>query len=137
MTPRSTTSRSATWLAAAFATALTLGAMPVPAAAQSGASPVVQVTAKGSVEHVVGQLRKMVASKGMMVMGELLFSADPGVGVAVPVRINVFRDAQGKTVVSYVPPSVLLRGFHNGKIDQVAQMLDDNLHSMVRMLGGM
>jgi len=156
--------RSAVWLAA-IGTALSVAAIPAPASAQSATSPVVQVTAKGSVTEVVGQLRKMVASKGMMVMGELhqgkvigmtglqvesetifvgnpqvgktLFGADPGVGVAVPVRVNVFRNAQGATVVSYVPPSEILKGFHNPQIDQVAQMLDATLHGMVGMLGGM
>ena len=164
MTPRFAISRPAMWLTAA-GTALVLGALPASAVAQSDTSPVVQVTAKGSVTQVVDQLRKMVASKGMMVMGELhqgkvigmtgltvesetifvgnpqvgkkLFAADPGVGIAVPVRINVFRNAQGATVVSYVPPSLILKGFHNPQVDQVAQMLDDTLLGMVGMLGGM
>jgi uncharacterized protein (DUF302 family) len=144
---------------------LALLAAPALAYAQNAGSPVVQVKAKGSVTQVLDQLKKMVASNGMMVMGELhqgkvigmtglklesetifvgnpqvgkeLFSADPGVGVAVPVRINVFQDAQGGTVVSYVPPSELLKAFHNPKVDQVAQMLDQKLHNLTGMLGGM
>ncbi|HVA57789.1 MAG TPA: DUF302 domain-containing protein [Gemmatimonadaceae bacterium] len=150
---------------AGMAAALMLVAAPAVASAQSAGSPVVQVKAKGSVDQVLGQVKKMVASNGMMVMGELhqgkvigmtglklesetifvgsptvgkeLFNADPGVGVAVPVRINVFQDAQGGTVVSYVPPSEILKSFHNAKIDQIAQMLDGKLHNMMGMLGGM
>ena len=163
MTRHHIPTRPAAWLTALGA-ALILGALPQAAAAQSATSPVVQVTANGSVDQVVEQLRKMVASNGMMVMGELhqgkvigmtglkiesetifvgnpevgkqLFGADPGVGVAVPVRINVFRNTQGATVVSYLPPSELLKGFHNQQIDQVAQMLDGKLHDMLGMLGG-
>lgn len=132
-------------------------------AAQNVGSPVVQVTAHGTVDQVLDQIRKMVASNGMMVMGELhqgkviamtglhlqsetifignpqvgkrLFSADAGVGVAVPIRLNVFQNAQGETVVSYVPPSEILKSFHNPRIDQVAQMLDGKLHGIVTMLG--
>jgi len=142
-----------------------IATLPALAAAQGAGSPIVQVKAKGSVEQVLGQIKKMVASNGMMVMGELhqgkvigmtglkvesetifvgnptvgkqLFSADPGVGIAVPVRINIFQNAQGGTVVSYVPPSVLLKAFNNPKIDMVAQMLDGKLQKMFGMLGGM
>jgi len=148
-----------------LAAAMALVATPARANAQSAGSPVVQVKAHGSVNQVLAQLKKMVASNGMMVMGELhqgkvigmtglklesetifvgspqvgkqLFSADPGVGVAVPIRINVFQDAQGGTVVSYVPPSETLKAFHNAKVDQVAQMLDGKLHNLTGMLGGM
>ncbi len=151
--------------ALALATALMLAAVPGRASAQTGDAPVVQVHAKGSVPHVLSQLKKMVASNGMMVMGQLhqgkviamtglkvqsetifvgnpevgkqLFSANPGVGVAVPIRINVYRDAQGGTMVSYVPPSELLASLHNPKVDKVAQMLDGKLHKLTGMLGGM
>ena len=163
MTPRFAITRPAMWLTAA-GTALVLGALPASAVAQSDTSPVVQVTAKGTVTQVVDQLRKMVASKGMMVMGELhqgkvigmtglqvesetifvgnpqvgkqLFAADPGVGLVVPIRVNVFQDAQGGSVVSYVPPSTILGDLHNPKVTMVAQMLDGKLHSLVGMLGG-
>ena len=151
--------------------AMTLAALaaltvaPGAARAQSAGTPVVQVKAKGTVPQVLDRLKKMIASNGMMVMGELhqgkviamtglkvnsesifvgnpqvgkqLFSADPGVGIAVPVRINVYQDAQGGTVVSYVPPTELLNGFHNAKVDQVAQMLDGKLKKLTSMLGGM
>ncbi|MDE3173816.1 MAG: DUF302 domain-containing protein [Gemmatimonadota bacterium] len=151
--------------AVALAAALLVAAAPASAAAQAGEPTVVQVKAKGSVPQVLDQLKKMIASNGMMVMGELhqgkviamtglkvesetifvgnpnvgkeLFGADPGVGIAVPVRINVYQDTQGHTVVSYVPPSELLKSFHNAKVDQVAQMLDGKLHNLTGMLGGM
>jgi uncharacterized protein (DUF302 family) len=149
----------------ALMTGLMLAVAPGRALAQDGAVPVVQVRAKGSVPQVLDQLKKMIASNGMMVMGELhqgkvigmtglklesesifvgnpqvgkqMFSADPGVGIAVPIRINVYQDARGNTVVSYVPPSELLRSFHNAKVDQVAQRLDGKLRNLTGMLGGM
>lgn len=149
-------------VAAVIVVAGVLGAAGAAAAAQP-VGPGVQVIAKGSVDDVVGKLKKMVADGGMMVMGELhqgkvlsmtglkvqsetlfvgsptvgkdLFSAQPGAGLVVPVRINIYADAQGRTVVSYVPPSQQLSGFGDDAVDQIAKMLDDNLAKMVGMLG--
>lgn len=134
-----------------------------PLVAQAGNPSIVQVQAPGSVAQVVAKLKKMVGRNGMMVMGNLdqgkvlsmtglhvqsetlfvgnpevgkrLFSANPGVGLVVPVRVNVYQNAGGRTVVSYLPPSVLLEDYGNPAIDKVAQMLDAKLHKMVSMLG--
>jgi len=135
----------------------------VPAGAQAAGSSIVQVQAAGSVSDVVARLKKMVAQNGMMVMGNLnqgkvlsmtglnvqsetlfvgnpqvgkqLFSADPGVGLVVPVRVNVYQDARGQTTVSYLPPSTLLKDYGSPEIDKVAHMLDTKLQKMVQMLG--
>jgi uncharacterized protein (DUF302 family) len=145
----------------AIAVAAALGLAGTALAAQPG-GPGVQVVAKGSVDQVVGQLKKMVADGGMMVMGELhqgkvlsmtglkvqseslfvgsptvgkdLFSAQPGAGLVVPVRINIYQDAEGRTVVSYVPPSEQLEGFDDDTVNRIATMLDENLAKMVGML---
>lgn len=147
----------------ALAVAALFLALTAGTALAAGPGPVVQVQAKGSVDDTVAQLKKMVAGNGMMVMGELhqgkviamtglhvqsetifvgnptvgkeLFSADPGVGIVVPVRINVFADARGNTIVSYVPPSHLLGQFGNPKVSEVASMLDGKLQNLVGMLG--
>lgn len=133
-----------------------------PLSAQAPGSALVRVQTSGTVPQVVARLKKMVAQNGMMVMGNLnqgrvlsmtglhvqsetlfvgnpqvgkqLFSANPGVGLVVPVRVNVYRDAQGRTTVTYVPPSTLLKDYGSPEIDKVAQMLDMKLHKMVRML---
>jgi uncharacterized protein (DUF302 family) len=125
--------------------------------------PIVQVKARGSVDEVLDRLKKSVASGGMMVMGELhqgkvlemtglhvksetvfvgnptvgkdVFGADPGAGVVLPVRINVFDDGHGNTIVSYVPPSHLLSEFGNPKVTEIARMLDGKLQNLVGMLG--
>lgn len=124
---------------------------------------VVQVKASGSVEQVLDKLKAAVASNGMMVMGELhqgkvlemtglkvqsetvfignptvgkdVFAADPGAGIALPVRVNVFDDGHGNTIVSYVPPSTVLAGFGNPKVTGIAKMLDGKLQGLVGMLG--
>jgi len=125
----------------------------------------VQVKAMGSVQDVVAKLKNMVHKNGMMVMGDLhqgkvismvgldiesesifigsaavgkkLFSANPGAGIAVPVRINVYRDTNGSTIVAYVPPSRILSTYHNPMMNKVAGMMDGKLKMMTGMLGGM
>ncbi len=72
---------------------------------------------------------------GNPTVGKELFSAQPGAGLVVPVRINVYGDARGQTVVSYVPPSQQLSGFGDESVDKVAKMLDDKLAQLVGMIG--
>jgi len=131
---------------------------------QSESYLTVQVKAAGSVQDVVTRLKSMVHKNGMMVMGELhqgrvmsmvglniesesifigsaavgkkLFSANSGAGIAVPVRINVYRDANGSTIVAYVPPSRILSAYHNPMINKVAGMMDGKLKMMTGMLSG-
>ncbi len=121
----------------------------------------IDVTAKGSVDQTVAGLKKMVADNGMMVMGEInqgkvlsmtglklqsetffvgnpnvgkqLFSEEPGAGLVVPVRINVYADKLGRTHVRYVPPSSQLQEFGNDKVNQIAQMLDEKLEKLMSM----
>ena len=148
-----------TLLAGVVAVALSLGGAVVA----TNKGPIVQVKAPGSVEDVLKKMKKMVASNGMMVMGELhqgkvlemtglrvksetvfvgnptvgkeLFSADPAAGIVVPLRINIFDDGHGNTIVSYVPPSHLLAKLDNPKVDKIAKMLDEKLQNLVGMLG--
>ncbi len=122
----------------------------------------VVVKTKGTVDQTVSGLKKMVADNGMMVMGEIhqgkvlemtglrvnsetifvgnpnigkqLFSAEPGVGLVVPIRINIYEDEHGQTYVRYIPPSRQLRGFGNAKVDEIAKMLDGKLQNMTAML---
>ncbi len=150
-----------TWVVLILSAGL-LGGLPVVAQADD---LTVQVKASGSVSDVVDRLKGMVHKNGMMVMGELhqgrvmsmvglsiesesifvgnatvgkkLFGANPGAGIAVPVRINVYKAANGSTMVAYVPPSRVLSVYHNRKINKVASMLDGKLKKMTGMLGGM
>jgi uncharacterized protein (DUF302 family) len=125
--------------------------------------PGVAVTTQASVAQTVRTLKQAVAHDGMMVMGQLnqgkvlamtglhvqsetlfvgsphigkmLFLADPGVGVVVPIRINVYQDAAGDTVVRYSPPSQRLDKFHNPKVTMIAKMLDKKLRQLTSMIG--
>jgi uncharacterized protein (DUF302 family) len=129
----------------------------------SAAGAVVRTVAKGSVDQVLGGLTKMVADHGMMVMGELhqgkvlemtglkvksesifvgnptmgkkLFEIEPGAGVVLPVRVNIYQNAEGQTVVAYIPPSQQLASFNNPMLDKAAAMLDETLAGMVGMIG--
>ncbi len=125
--------------------------------------PGVAVATPASVSQTISKLKQAVAHGGMMVIGQLnqgkvlaiaglhvqsetlfvgsprvgkmLFSADPGVGVVVPIRINVYQDAAGDTVVRYIPPSTLLDKFHNPKLTRIAKMLDKKLQQLTSMIG--
>lgn len=137
---------------------------PLALDVQAAEGPAInQTVVKGSVDDVLKMITKMVADNGMMVMGEIhqgkilemtglkvksesifvgnpslgkkLFSAEPGVGQVVPIRINIFENAEGQTVVSYITPSSLLAGFDNPELDKMAAMLDQKLDGMVGMIG--
>ena len=151
------------WKRGVLALLLTVTTMGIAVNAKAApAGPGVQVTVKGSVDQALAQLKKTVADNGMMVMGELhqgkvlamtglrtqsetvfvgnptvgkkLFSAEPGAGLVVPVRINLYADADGHTILSYIPPSQELGAFDNAEVTGVAKMLDQKLHMMAQML---
>ena len=124
--------------------------------------PGVAVMSSASVKDTVAKLKKMVADNGMMVMGELnqgktlsmtglnvesetifvgnpqvgkkAFAADPGVGIILPVRINVHVCPMGGSIVRYIPPSRLLSEFNNADVQSVGLMLDEKLSKMVGMI---
>lgn len=126
-----------------------------------GTNPVT-VQSKQSFNNTVSEIRKLVKQNGMMVLSEVnqgkilsmtglslnavslfvgnpqignkLFSADHGVGLAVPVRLNVYEGTDGKTYVSYVKPSDQLDSFKNGNIQKIAQKLDQKLAMLTGMI---
>ncbi|MCA9729017.1 MAG: DUF302 domain-containing protein, partial [Candidatus Eisenbacteria bacterium] len=135
---------------------------PAPAPAPSSSPAIQERIVAGTEEDVLARLRQVVESNGLRVMGELhqgkalasaglviqsetlfvgnpevgkrLFEIEPGAGVALPMRMNVFTDASGQTIVAYVPPSQDLAGFHNAALDQAAARLDAKLASIVSAL---
>ena len=62
-------------------------------------------------------------------------AASGQIRVRLASALDELPDAQGRTVVSYIPPSQQLSGFGDVAVDQIAKMLDDNLAKMVGMLG--
>lgn len=122
----------------------------------------VTIQSKSSFEKTVDQLKELVAKNGMMVLSELnqgkvmemtglrlnaisffvgnpiigkkLFAANHGVGIAIPVRVNVYEDTDGKTYVNYVKPSDQLAPFKNEDIKNTSIMLDEKLSMLTGML---
>lgn len=126
--------------------------------------PGVAVMSSANVKDTVAKLKKMVADNGMMVMGELnqgkmlsmtglkvdsqsifvgnpqvgkkAFEANAGVGIVLPVRINVHVCPEMPTmsIVRYIPPSSLIADFDDPTALAVAKMVDDKLSMMVGMI---
>ncbi len=121
----------------------------------------VAVQSGKSFEDVSNPIKTLVAQNGMMVMAEVdqgkmlsmaglqlkaklflvgnpnvgkqLFEQNHAVGLYVPLRIFVFADAGGKTIVEYDKPSAVLAQFGNEKIGMVAKMLDEKLAGLAQM----
>jgi uncharacterized protein (DUF302 family) len=130
--------------------------------ASAAESRLVSVTTHGSFNQTVSMFKKLVAKNGMMVLGMLnqgkvmgmtglklrsetffvgnptmgkkLFSAQKGVGVLIPVRVNIYVNNDGKTIVSYLQPSKELGAFHDPMLVKMGMMLDKNLAMMTGML---
>jgi uncharacterized protein (DUF302 family) len=145
-----------------FSVVLFAGTLIHPSEAYAEGSVPVTVQSKQSFENTVSEIRKLVAKNGMMVLSELnqgkvlsmtglslnsislfvgnpqignkLFSADHGVGIAVPVRLNIYEDTDGKTYITYVKPSDQLASFKNENIQKIAQNLDEKLAMLSGML---
>lgn len=121
----------------------------------------VTVASNKSFEDVVDALKALVAKNGMMVMAEVnqgqmlsmtgmslkatlflvgnptvgkqIFEQDHAAGLYIPLRVFVYADAAGKTVVSYDKPSSLLGQFKNDKVKMVGEMLDKNIGGLATM----
>ena len=130
--------------------------------ASAAESRLVSVTTHGSFNQTVSMFKKLVAKNEMMVLGMLnqgkvmgmtglklrsetffvgnptmgkkLFSAEKGVGVLIPVRVNIYVNNDGKTIVSYLQPSKELGAFHDPMLVKIGMMLDKNLAMMTGML---
>lgn len=126
--------------------------------------PGVATMSSVNVNDTVAKLKKMAADNGMMVMGELnqgkmlsmtglkldsetifignpkvgknAFSADPGVGIVLPIRINVHvcPEMPKMSIIRYIPPSTQLSKFDNPEVLKIAKMLDGKLSKMVGMI---
>jgi uncharacterized protein (DUF302 family) len=67
-------------------------------------------------------------------VGKQVFEKDPAAGLYLPLRVYIYQSAAGKTFLSYDKPSVVLKQFDNGTIDQTAAMLDQKLDMLTRMV---
>jgi len=65
-------------------------------------------------------------------VGKKAFSADPSVGVVIPVRVNVYKQ-NGSTFVNYFKPSDLM-GAYGKDVKMIGEKLDGKLEKMMKML---
>ncbi|MCG2462684.1 DUF302 domain-containing protein [Flavobacteriaceae bacterium F89] len=121
----------------------------------------VTVQSKKDFNGTIDAIKKAVSGGGMMVLAELnqgkvlsmtglqvnghaffvgnpnvgkeAFSADPSVGLVVPVRINVY-EKDGKTYVNYFKPSDLFASFNDKKVKMIGDKLDGKLGMMMKMI---
>jgi len=122
--------------------------------------PVTVKSSKGF-DATLAEIKKAVSGGGMMVLSELnqgkvlsmtglsinahsffignpnvgkqAFSADPSVGLVIPVRINVYEQ-NGATYVNYFKPSDLFSSFNDAKVKMIAGKLDEKLAMMMKMI---
>jgi len=122
----------------------------------------VTVQSSASYDETISSLKRMVSQNDMMVLSEIdqgnimsmagmqlkatslfvgnptvgqkLFEQNPGAGLVVPIRVNVYEGSDGNTYVNYFKPSVQLSAYESGKFDELGKMLDETLGMMTSML---
>lgn len=155
---RSHFSRMATAFALLLLTALVV---PAYAADHNFSADRVTLESNKSFDDVSKAVKSLVAKNGMMVLAEVdhgkilsmtglklnaklfmvgsptvgkqLFEQSHSVGLYVPLRLYVYSDGNGKTIVEYDKPSSLLSQYGNDKIGMVAKMLDEKLSGLAMM----
>ncbi len=121
-----------------------------------------QVKSSANYAQTVAKVKKLVAKSGMMILGEVnqgkilsmtglklkavslfignptmgkkIFSASPGVGIAIPVRLNIFEGRDGHVYVNYYKPSAQLSAFRSKPVAMMGNMLDQKLAKLTSML---
>lgn len=144
-----------------FVAVLVTGLLSFSVNMQAQSLKPVTVQSSKNYEATLTAVKKAVSGGGMMVMSQLdqgkilsmtglsvkshtfivgnptvgnkAFSADPAVGLVIPVRLNVYEE-NGKTYVSYFKPSALFAGYKNKKVQMIGQMLDKKLGMLVKMI---
>jgi uncharacterized protein (DUF302 family) len=132
--------------------------------AQKAAAQAKLVTIKSAkgFDETVETIKKSVAGSGMMVLSEInhgkilsmtglsikaesifignpnvgkdAFSDNPAVGLAIPIRLNIYEE-NGATYVNYFAPSSELNAFKGAKIKMIGQEMDKKLKMLTGMLG--
>lgn len=120
----------------------------------------VTVKSSKSFDATIEGIKKAVAGNGMMVMSELnqgkmlsmtglkinaqslfignpnvgkeAFADNPAVGLAIPVRLNVYEQ-NGATYINYITPSSDLGNFTGDKVKMIGQELDKKMAMLTGM----
>ena len=121
---------------------------------------VVTVKSSKNFDATIEGIKKAVAGSGMMVMSELnqgkmlsmtglsikaeslfignpnvgkeAFGDNPAVGLAIPVRLNVYEQ-DGATYINYITPSSDLGNFTGNKVKMIGQELDKKMAMLTGM----
>lgn len=143
-----------------FKTVLPLIAVALFSFQQVNAQKLVTVKSAKSYEATVDGIKKGVADAGMMVLAEInhgkilsmtglslnaqsifignpnvgkeAFTDNKAVGLAIPIRVNVYEE-NGTTYINYFTPSSELGNFKGAKVKMIGQEMDKK----VAMLTGM
>lgn len=129
-----------------------------PAAAESAAR--IDTVSKSNFEKTVKQLETAIKGRGMMVvatvdhqnmlrmvgasvkgsktlefgkpdMMKMVIPSTPAAGLEMPMKIYVYEQADGKTVVSYFKPSAGFAAYGKEDLKMVGQMMDKTFEEMV------
>lgn len=120
----------------------------------------VTVKSAKSFDATIEGIKKAVSGSGMMVMSELnqgkmlsmtglsikaeslfignpnvgkeAFTDNPAVGLAIPVRLNVYEQ-NGATYINYITPSSDLGNFTGNKVKMIGQELDKKMAMLTGM----
>jgi uncharacterized protein (DUF302 family) len=123
-------------------------------------SKLVTVKSSRNFETTVDGIKKSVADAGMMVIAEInhgkilsmtgltinaeslfignpnvgkqIFSDNAAVGLAIPIRVNVYED-KGVTYINYFTPSSELGYFKGDKVHAISQELDKKIEMLTGM----
>ena len=149
------------WSVLLFATIFMLAMTGFTTSVDAQSIKPVTVKSSKNFDGTISEIKKAVSQGGMMVLSELnqgkvlsmtglsinahsffignpnvgkdAFSADPSVGLVIPVRINVYEQ-NGATYVNYFKPSDLFSSFNNSKVKMLADKLDGKLAMMMKMV---
>ena len=147
-------------IAFVFMLTLSMSTLIMPTNAQAQNAKLITVKSSKSFEVTVERIKKGVADAGMMVLAEInhgkilsmtgltlnaesifignpavgkdAFSENVAVGLAIPVRLNVYEE-KGVTYINYFAPSSELGYFKGEKVKMIGQELDKK----IAMLTGM
>ncbi|MBI4381826.1 MAG: DUF302 domain-containing protein [candidate division NC10 bacterium] len=129
-----------------------------PAAAESAAR--IDTVSKSNFGKTVKQLETAIKGRGMMVvatvdhqnmlrmvganvkgsktlefgkpdMMKMVIPSTPEAGLEMPMKIYVYEQADGKTLVSYVKPSAGFAAYGKADLNMVGQMMDNMLGEIV------
>jgi len=144
-----------------FATVLLTGLSGLTGTLNAQSVKPVTIQSSENFDETISTIKKSVSEGGLMVLSELnqgkilsmtglkinahsffignpnvgkeAFSADPSVGLVIPVRVNVYEE-NGKTYVNYFKPSDLFSSFQSEKVKMIGQKLDGKLDMMMKTL---